>query len=153
MVTSAPIQSPQINGNILPLRLNASMSPPPTEQEPFSLSEYTINIITVTYTQYHSTNIEPDMGILNMIVVPKINAEWEEVAFALRYDIPTVKSIQRNCNNNTIRCCKELFKNWLMTNKGTGPRVWSTLLDAFKKVGELESAREDIIKELVEMYA
>ena len=63
------------------------------------------------------------MGILNMIVVPKINSEWEDVAYALHYDIATVKSIQSNCNCNTIKCCKELFKNWLITNNGTGPRV------------------------------
>ena len=106
----------------------------------------------MTYSLCYSTDIEPHMDILNMIVVPKINSEWEDVAYALRYEIETVKSIQSNCNSNTIKCCKELFKNWLITNNGTGPRVWSTLLDAFKKVGELVSAREEIIKELVKIY-
>ena len=92
------------------------------------------------------------MGILNMIVVPRINAEWEDVAFALHYEIHTVKSIRNKHNNDPIKCCKELFKDWLTSNNGTRPKIWFTLLDKLNKVGDLAAAREVIMKELFEMY-
>ena len=92
------------------------------------------------------------MAILNTIVVPRINAEWEDVAYALRYDIPTVESIRYKHNYNPKRCCKELLEDWLKTNNGVGPKTWSTLLDKLKNIGELAAAREMIMKELVEKY-
>lgn len=93
------------------------------------------------------------MGVLNEIVVPKINAEWEDVAYALRYEISAVESIRTKHNHDPKKCCKELFKDWLITSNGAGPKQWSTLISTLKKVGELAAAREQIIKELVEMYA
>ena len=95
------------------------------------------------------------MGVLNEIVVPKINAYWEDVAYALRYKIPTVESIKRKNNEDPQRCCKELFRDWLTTNNGAeaGAKIWLTLLGKLRNVGELAAAREDIIKELVEVYS
>ena len=90
---------------------------------------------------------------LNKIVVPKISAHWEDVAYALRYEIPSVKLIQTKHSNNPKKCCQELLKDWLMTNNGATPKSWSTLLDTFKDVEELAAARKSIIEELVEMYA
>ena len=87
-----------------------------------------------------------------MIVVPRINTVWDEVAYALRYDIYTVESIRTKHNNNPKMCCSELFKDWLITNNGSGPKIWSTLLKKLKNVVDLAAAREVIVKELVEKY-
>ena len=57
-----------------------SMSPPPTAHETFSLCEYIDNTATHCFI-----NLDLDMGILNMIVIPKINAKWDGVAYALHY--------------------------------------------------------------------
>ena len=40
------------------------------------------------------SDLEPVMADLNTIVVPRIQADWEDVAYALRYKISTVKSIK-----------------------------------------------------------
>ena len=94
------------------------------------------------------------MGVLNEIVVPKINAYWEDVAYALRYQIATVESIKSRNYQDSQRCCKELFRDWLTTKNGAaaGPKIWLTLLDKLRNVGELAAAREDIKKELVKMH-
>ena len=92
------------------------------------------------------------MGILIMTVIPRINAVWEDVAYALRYEIHTVESIRSKHKNDPKNCCRELFKDWLTTNNGAAPKTWSTLLDKLKNVGDLVAARETIRKELVEMY-
>ena len=88
------------------------------------------------------------MDDLSKIVVPKISADWEDVAYALRYEIPIVKLIQNKHNNNPKKCCKELLTDWLMTNNGATPKIWSTFLDKLKKVEELAAAKENWLKRM-----
>ena len=91
------------------------------------------------------------MHNLNRIVVPRVSAEWEDVAYALQYDIPTVEKISLRCKENPTKCCKELFKNWLTTDNGAKPKIWHTLLDKLKEIEELYGVTEDIIKKLIQM--
>ena len=65
--------------------------------------------------------------------------EWEYVAEALRYDIPTINSIKERERGVAKKCCREFFKDWLESNHGVkaGPKVWSTLLDTLKEVDEI----------------
>ena len=91
------------------------------------------------------------MHDLNRIVVPKVSAEWEDIAYALQYDIPTVEQISVQHKDNPTKCCKKLFKNWLATDNGVKPKIWQTLLDKLKEVEKLHSITDDIIKKLSEM--
>ena len=75
------------------------------------------------------------MADLQELVIPKIMDRWEDLADALHYDDPTIRSIKQQENNNTRRCCKEFFRDWLRSNRGDGPKQWSTLL---KKLNNLE---------------
>ena len=76
---------------------------------------------------------------LTKIVIPKIMNEWEYIAEAFRYDLVMIKAIKEKEGNNPKQCCRELFKDWLMTNNGAkvGPKVWSTLLCVLKDVTEI----------------
>ena len=78
---------------------------------------------------------------LTKIVIPKIMNEWEYVAEALRYDLATIKAIKDKEREDPKKCCREFFKDWLMTNNGVkaGPKVWSTLLHALKEVDEISA--------------
>ena len=93
-------------------------------------------------------HVEPEMWQLNNIVVPLIMAHWEDVAYALRYDILTVNGIGAKHNDPT-KCCKELFKDWLSTNRGIGPKTWETLLKQLKEVADLAASLEKIKEELL----
>ena len=73
------------------------------------------------------------MHDLIRIVVPKVFNEWEDVAYALRYDVPTVRLIRNKYNRDAAKCCEELFEDWLTTTNGAAPKTWRTLLDALKK--------------------
>ena len=88
------------------------------------------------------------MGKINKFVVPQIQAEWEDVAFALQYKIPTVNAIKAKHNDNPNKCCKELFKDWLSTDHGVGPRTWSTLLEKLQEIEDLAVATSEIKTEL-----
>ena len=80
------------------------------------------------------------------IVIPRIQAEWEDVAYALDFEIATVKAIKTN--DNPKKCCRELFIDWLSTDHGVGPKTWSTLIEKLKKIEELAAATNEIINEL-----
>ena len=98
--------------------------------------------------------IEPEMGELNKIVVPKIKVYWKDVAYALYYKINTVEAIEELHRGNPKKCCQELLKDWLTTDHGkrAGRKTWSTLLSAIESVEELVSYKESILKELANLY-
>ena len=89
------------------------------------------------------------MADINKIVIPRIQAEWEQVAFALHYSIPKVKAIKEN-NQYSMKCCLELFVdcNWLSTDHGAGPKTWSTLIEKLKEVEDSTAATNEIIDKL-----
>ena len=88
---------------------------------------------------------------LNKIVVPKVSAEWEDIAFELGYEISVVKQIGAKHKEDPKKCCKELFKDWLGTNNGVKPKIWETLLDKLKEIEDLHSITEDIMEKLIQM--
>ena len=67
------------------------------------------------------------------------------------YEIPAVDQISEKHKEDPIKCCKELFKNWLVTSNGVGPKTWQTLLGKFKEIKELNSATESITEELIQI--
>ena len=91
------------------------------------------------------------MHDLNRIVVAKVSAEWEDIAYALQYDIPAVEKINEKHSGIPTKCCKELFKNWLSTDNGAKPKIWETLLDKLKEIEELHKETEDIMETLHQM--
>ena len=91
------------------------------------------------------------MHSLNKIVTPKVSSEWEYMAYALKYEISTVKSIRYNHKGDPKRCCQELFEDWLTTSNGVKPKTWKTLLGQLIEVKELVSAAEKIKEELIQM--
>ena len=90
------------------------------------------------------------MHDLIRIVVPKVFAEWEDIACALRYKISAVDGIKNNHKDNPTQCCKELFEDWLVTSNGATPKTWGTLLDKLKEIEELDGVTEEIIEELIQ---
>ena len=89
------------------------------------------------------------MHDLTKIVIPKIMNEWELVAEAFHYDIPTITAIKDRERGDPKKCCREFFKDWLQTNRGAevGPKVWSTLLKILKDVDDISA---DTIEEITE---
>ena len=85
---------------------------------------------------------------LTKFVIVKIMNEWKYIAEALRYDLVTIKAIRERNREDSKKCCREFFEDWLMTNNGAraGPKVWSTLLDALKQVDEISA---DIVEDII----
>ena len=95
--------------------------------------------------------LEPKMCDLNKIVVSKVSPKWEDIAYELGYEIPKVDEISTKHKEDTKKCCKELFKDWLTTSNGVEPKIWQTLLDKLKEIEELHEITKDITKKLIQM--
>ena len=82
------------------------------------------------------------------IVVPRIAAYWNDVAFNLDFSIATVQIISKKFSNDPRSCCSELFEQWLTSGEGSRPKIWSTLLTALKQMKHLGAVTEEIEREL-----
>ena len=88
------------------------------------------------------------MWDLIKIVIPKIKADWKHFAYSLGYDIPIVKAIERDCRDDSGRCCENLFEDWLSTDHGVPPKTWCVLLEKIKEVECLFAVADDIKRQL-----
>ena len=83
------------------------------------------------------------------IVIPKIMAEWETLAYSMRYEPGDVKGFKVD-TQDCQQCCKELFTNWLTTDHGPEPKTYQTLLNHIEKIENLVAASEAIKEKLIQ---
>ena len=89
-------------------------------------------------------SLAPKMKELHEFVIPHIASYWREVADYLEYNIGVIKTIKEKCNNNPVKCCDDLLRNWLSTNNGVGPKTWSTLIFTLMDITDLEEVARHI---------
>ena len=87
------------------------------------------------------------MNELQKIVIPKVMNNWEEVAEALQYDDEQIERIKQSEHGDPKRCCREFFRDWLRTKRGTGPKKWSTLFNVLKDP-DWELIEDSIVEEM-----
>ena len=88
------------------------------------------------------------MWELTKIVIPKVKAHWEELAYSMRYSVGEVNALKRD-GKDLHDCCKRLFINWLTTSHGPKPKTYKTLLSHIKEIDDLITESEAIEKELI----
>ena len=87
------------------------------------------------------------MWDLTKIVIPRIKAEWKNVAYSMRFDLRIIDAIHED-SRSFQQCSQKLFTNWLTTNNGPTPKTWNTLLKRIKDVDSLVQAAEEIENDL-----
>ena len=85
---------------------------------------------------------------LTEIVIPKIKAEWESLAYCMRYTTQEVSGFKRD-TQDSHECCKSLLDNWISTGHDPKPKTYQTLLKRIKKINNLAAASEAVEKELI----
>ena len=88
------------------------------------------------------------MADLIKYVIPKIAADWETVAYFLKFEPARVKIIKKDCLNNQEECCREIFIHWLDSKEGIRPKTWEKLIETLSNITELAAATEQIKKHL-----
>ena len=99
------------------------------------------------------THIEPEIPDLIKFVIPKITADWETVAYFLKFKPARVKMIKEECLNNQEKCCREVFIHWLDSKEGAYPKTWEKLIETLSNITELAAATEKIKEHLEQGYA
>ena len=89
------------------------------------------------------------MWELNEIVIPKIMAQWRDLAYRMRYTRSEVDAFVRE-GKDDYECCKKLFIDWINTDHRPGPKTYKTLLKYIKETENLKIATPVIEKELIE---
>ena len=84
------------------------------------------------------------MHLLNNIVIPRIAADWKNVAYSMGYEYNAVKAIEKESHYEIEECCQNLFAKWLKKCDST----WEALLRYIKDVDNLVAAAEKIEKDL-----
>ena len=97
----------------------------------------------------HYHIVEVKMFELTEIVIPKIKAEWERLAFCMRYTPQEVKGFRKD-SQDSAECCRNLLDNWISTDHGPKPKTYKTLLKSIKKIKSLAAASKTVEIELIE---
>ena len=88
------------------------------------------------------------MKRLHQLVIPRAAAEWKTVADYLEFELPSIKIIEEQFRSDPVKCCTELFRQWLSGDYGVGPRTWSTLMKTLKEIKQLSVVTKQIELEL-----
>ena len=90
------------------------------------------------------------MWPLKKMVIPKIAANWKDVADCLDFDNSTIRIIENKYTNDCVKSCEELLRDWLTTNHGKKPKTWATLLETLHEIDQLATATSEIENKLLE---
>lgn len=88
------------------------------------------------------------MRLLHKIVVPRIAAKWDVVAIYLMYEVEHIQLIKERCHHDPERCCLELLKDWLCSDRGVTPKSWSKLIEVLREIKGLKVATAKIVEDL-----
>ena len=88
--------------------------------------------------------IEPKIADLVKVVVPKVAAHWETLAYFLEFDTSRVEIIGEKCFKDPEKCCREMFIHWLNSKEGISPKTWKVLLKTLSDITELTAVTEQI---------
>ena len=89
-------------------------------------------------------HVEPKIKDVVKLVVPKVAAHWETVAYFMEFETSRVKIIEEKYSKNPEKCCREVFIHWLDSKEGVSPKTWEVLLKTLSDITELTAATEQI---------
>ena len=111
-----------------------------------------VSIFCLCIATHDVLDTEPNMWHIISIVIPRIKAKWEYVAYSMQYSIPAVDEFAKDSHDSEQNCLN-LFKNWLNTPNGVFPKTWCTLLVRIKAVDGLKAEADDIEREIMKELA
>ena len=82
-------------------------------------------------------------------VVPKVAADWEQLAIYLGVEPALLGNIKKNNSCECREGCRDMLCRWIESKRGTGrqPRTWDSVVRAIRRMG-----REDLAEQLRRRY-
>jgi len=91
---------------------------------------------------------EADMWKLKKFVIPKVMAEWKDLAYCMRYELEEVEAFRKG-SKDLQECCENLLADWLTTSHDPKPKTYKRLLKYIKKIDKLTAVSKTIEKNLI----
>ena len=85
-----------------------------------------------------------NMKLLHKLVIPKISAHWEIILAYLQYDISFKQELDKKHSRDPRSCCTNLLEDWVSSDRGIGPRTYTTLLEVLYSIPEVADFAQDI---------
>jgi len=92
---------------------------------------------------------EVEMWELRKFVIPYVKAEWEDLAYCMRYKPEKVKAFRKD-SKDVKECCERLLTDWVTTSHDLKPKTYKNLLKYIKKIDGLTAVSKTIEKDLIE---
>jgi len=86
---------------------------------------------------------------LRKFVIPRVKAEWENLAYCMRYKPEEVEAFRRD-SKDLEESCGRLLTDWLTTSHDPKPKTYKNLLKYIKKIDKLTAVSKQIEKDLIE---
>ena len=86
---------------------------------------------------------------LTQIVIPKIQAEWESLAYCMKYTPEEVNDFRRD-SQDSGECCKNLLVDWISTGHDPNPKTYLVLLKYIQRIHQLRAVSEAVAEELID---
>ena len=92
---------------------------------------------------YLAVEMKPEIYDLKFThkVVEKVQADWADLAYALKFETSAVKAIRRDAHD-VNEACTDMLSRWLDGQGERGPRTWATLLKALTDMKQTELVKE-----------
>ena len=88
------------------------------------------------------------MWELERFVIPKVKAEWKDLAYCMRYQPEEVEAFRKD-SKDLQECCEKLLTDWLTTSHDLKPKTYKRLLKYIKKIDKLTAVSKTIEKNLI----
>ena len=78
-----------------------------------------------------------------MKVVEETAANWEQLAYTLKFHQSVVRSIRRDNPLDCTSACEDILEQWLQGKEGTvSPVTWETFVEVLRDCNLVELARD-----------
>ena len=94
------------------------------------------------------SSTEANMWELKKFVIPKIEAEWKDLAYCMKFKLERIEAIEKDSKDQQ-KCCERLLTDWLTTSDPK-PKTYKNLLKYIKKIDKLTAVSKTIEKDLIE---
>ena len=96
-----------------------------------------------------SASDRPELHKLDLIegkgkkvkLIERVAAKWEAVATRLYFEGSDIERIKRDCNHQSVHCCRTVFIEWT-DGRGRKPVTWEELIKAINEADFSEVAKD-----------
>ena len=138
-----------VGSSTQPVQSSADVKP--SMVKPGKLGLHGVHLCALLFIIFSANELPiTNMKLMHKIVIPKVSPYWEKLHAYLEYDVITKKEIETKYKGDPQQCCTALLEDWIMSDRGVGPKSYTKLLEVLDEMTEIGSITEQIKNCLVQ---